>query len=221
VALRPIAALGRSLTATTGVPDASRGPAYRGAVLLAAVGAVLALGPIGLTLGFAGVAVAAVRTRSERARQSVRLLRELNDAVPLLQLGVAAGLTVRGCLLEALPWLRGRFADELSAAVLAAERGSSLADELDAVAARLGEVSRGVLVVLAAAERYGAPLGAPLALAAQDLRLKRRRQLEQAARRLPVRLLFPLAFGVLPAFVLLTVVPLVATSVSGLSLAGG
>jgi hypothetical protein len=53
-----------------------------------------------------------------------------------------------------------------------------------------------------------------------ELRLQRRRQLEITARRIPIRLLFPLALGVLPAFVLLTVVPLLVTSLEGLSLPG-
>jgi tight adherence protein C len=128
---------------------------------------------------------------------------------------------VRASLAAALPWMGGELAREAGAALLAAERGSSLGDELDALALRLGEVSRVLVVVLVAAERYGAPLAAPLALAADELRRKRRHQLEQAARRLPVRLLFPLALGVLPAFVLLTVVPLVATSLPGLGLPAG
>ena len=43
-----------------------------------------------------------------------------------------------------------------------------------------------------------------------------RHELEVAARRLPVLLLFPLVLCVLPAFVLLTVVPLLASSLHDL-----
>ena len=48
---------------------------------------------------------------------------------------------------------------------------------------------------------------APLARLADEDRAALRRAAEAHARRVPVRLLFPLVFLVLPAFVLLTVVP--------------
>jgi len=44
----------------------------------------------------------------------------------------------------------------------------------------------------------------------QPCRRQRRHELEAAVRRLPVRLTFPLACCSLPAFVVLTVVPLTA-----------
>jgi pilus assembly protein TadC len=51
-----------------------------------------------------------------------------------------------------------------------------------------------------------------------DCRLRRRRAAEEAARRLPVTLLFPLVLTTLPAFALLTIVPLLVGSFSSLSL---
>jgi len=59
--------------------------------------------------------------------------------------------------------------------------------------------------VLAGAERYGTPLLPALDRLALDARLDRRRRAEEAARRVPVKLLFPLVLCVLPAFGLLTV----------------
>ena len=53
-------------------------------------------------------------------------------------------------------------------------------------------------------------MGTVLSRLADDARRQRRHDLEAAVRRLPVRLSFPLVCCSLPAFVLLTVVPLVA-----------
>ena len=60
---------------------------------------------------------------------------------------------------------------------------------------------------LLASDRLGAPVGPALARLATEERAALRRRAEAHARRVPVRLLFPLVFLVLPAFVLLTVVP--------------
>ena len=66
---------------------------------------------------------------------------------------------------------------------------------------------RGLVDALLASDRLGAPVGPQLARLADEERAALRRRAEAHARRVPVKLLFPLVFLVLPAFVLLTVVP--------------
>jgi tight adherence protein C len=191
-----------------------------GQCVLLVVSATLVLGSRGLLVAAIVPAVLTVRRRSKEAARSRAVLRQLNDAVPLLQLAVGAGLTVRMALWSTVPWLRGELQDTVHAVLQEAERGRPLADALDRLPDDLGEACRGLVAVLSAADRYGSPLAEPLALVGGELRLQRRRQLEITARRIPIRLLFPLALGVLPAFVLLTVVPLLVTSLEGLSLPG-
>ena len=48
--------------------------------------------------------------------------------------------------------------------------------------------------------------------------MQRRRRAEVAARKLPVKLLFPLVLCILPAFALLTVVPVIVSSLRALEL---
>jgi pilus assembly protein TadC len=62
------------------------------------------------------------------------------------------------------------------------------------------------------------PLAPTLARLAADARHDRRRQAEAAARALPVRLSFPLVLCLLPAFVLLGIVPAMAPALQGLHL---
>jgi tight adherence protein C len=69
-----------------------------------------------------------------------------------------------------------------------------------------------------ASERYGAPLGPGLERLAYEVRADRRRRAEEAARKIPVKLLFPLVSCTLPAFGLLTVAPLIASAVRSLRL---
>ena len=61
-------------------------------------------------------------------------------------------------------------------------------------------------------KRLGTSLGSTLRSVAEDLRGERRARAEELARRAPIKMLFPLVFLILPAFLLLTVGPvLVAT----------
>jgi tight adherence protein C len=206
----------RSLGAAPREPRAWRSAA---AVAVAVVG--LTFGVWGVVAGAALVATASSAVRSRRHRRQRELVAAMAEAVPLLQLAVQAGLTVRASLAVTVPWLHGELAEGLRGAVAQSDAGVPMADALDVLGSRLGPAVLPLTTVLASADRYGAPVAGPLERLGAELRLQRRRQLEAAARRLPVKLLFPLVVGVLPAFVCLAVVPLVAASLQGVSIDGG
>ena len=94
--------------------------------------------------------------------------------------------------------------------------GRARADALGDQLAPLGERAHALADVLRDHLRYGVPLLPALERTSLELRLDRRRAAEVEARRVPVRLLFPLVTCVLPAFALLTVVPLLAASLDAL-----
>jgi tight adherence protein C len=96
-------------------------------------------------------------------------------------------------------------------------RTSSAAEALDLVVESAGTKVRPLADALAAHDRYGTALVPALERLAVEARVRRRRQAEEEARRLPVVLLFPLVLTTLPAFALLTVVPLLAGSFGSLS----
>jgi tight adherence protein C len=97
-------------------------------------------------------------------------------------------------------------------------RGAATGDVLAALLDACGPAVRPLVDALADHDRYGTPLGPVLDRVAIDSRLRRRRAAEEAARRLPVTLLFPLVLTTLPAFALLTIAPLLVGSFSSLSL---
>lgn len=155
-----------------------------------------------------------VRHRARR-RHEGRLVDELPEVVDLLAVALGAGLTIRLAVDAVIARLDGLIVDELRRVRRDADRGLRLGDALERLG-RLGEPVRPLAEALCASERYGVPIGAALAAVADDARIRRRRRAEEAARRLPVALLFPLVCCVLPAFVLLTVVPLLAGSLASL-----
>ena len=94
-------------------------------------------------------------------------------------------------------------------ALARAWRGASLADAIEGLRPVLGEEGRPLVAALVASVRHGAPVGPALEAAAVDLRTRARRRAEIRARKVPVRMLFPLVTCILPAFILLSVVPMV------------
>lgn len=128
-------------------------------------------------------------------------------------MAVAAGLTPYLAVEVAGRVIPAPFADRLAAVVGATHRGLSLAEALDAEAVA-SPVLQPLLVVLAASERSGAPAEAALRRLAAGIRADARRRALARARTVPVRLLFPLVLLVLPAFLLLTVAPVVLASLS-------
>jgi tight adherence protein C len=71
---------------------------------------------------------------------------------------------------------------------------------------------RRTVAAMTRAETLGSSLADALTELADQVRAARRAAMGERARRAPVKMLFPLVFMVLPAFLLLTVVPvLIAT----------
>lgn len=133
--------------------------------------------------------------------------REAPLAADLLAMALEAGLTPYLALEVAArygpPVTAGRFR-----AVLAAAAHQRLAEALEAEAARSPASALSALLrVLATSERLGTPAGPCLSRLAGDGRARLRQAALVRARTVPVRLLFPLVFLVLPAFLVLTVAP--------------
>jgi pilus assembly protein TadC len=144
------------------------------------------------------------RARRRAAERSVPLV------LDVLTVAARAGCTPRVALAATATWsppaTRGLLADVERRCRL----GVSLADSLDALAVEEPALAA-VAEVLALSERSGAPTAELLERLADEARADLRRRAEAHARRVPVRLLFPLVFLVLPAFGLLTVVPALLT----------
>jgi Flp pilus assembly protein TadB len=188
---------------------------------VAALGAlVLVTGAVVPPLGFAVLAAPFARRwtndRRDRRARARALGVALPETVDLLLLCAGAGMS----LPLSLPLVAARAPAPVGEALRAAERdvtgGGSRADALHAHLGALGDRGGALAHVLVDHLRYGVPLVPGLERAALELRLARRRHAEEEARRLPVRLLAPLLTCVLPAFVLLTVVPLLVAALRSL-----
>lgn len=163
------------------------------------------------------VAAPVLGARRRRARVEGEVHDQLPDVVDLLALTAAAGLPVGAAVVALGRRPGGPVGDALGAAAGHVVRGGGTADAL-ALLSAAGPALRPLVEALAQHDRYGSPLLPALERVAIEARARRRRRAEEAARRLPVTLLLPLVLTTFPAFVLLTVVPLLAGSLGSLSL---
>jgi tight adherence protein C len=143
------------------------------------------------------------KARGDRAA----VIASLPDATDLLLVAIHAGLTPELALRRLVTYLEGPLGEAVEQVFERLQDGDRFGDALDALIAVLGEPARPLVAALTGSERYGLPLGPALDVVATISRDQRRRAAETAARKLPVRLSFPLVLCILPAFIVLTVLP--------------
>ncbi len=146
--------------------------------------------------------------------------RALPEVIDLIILGVGSGLTSRHALKMSVPWLQEPFSSALSEVIRRSDGGEPFAVALEVATVELGPTVRPLINTLIASETDGAALLPALLRVSDEARRRRRVEAENRARRVPVSMLFPLVLCILPAFALLTVVPLLIGTLTELELPG-
>jgi tight adherence protein C len=191
-------------------------------------------GPAGVAFGVAGLAGAALdpvamlvvlcgawalrrwRTIKHRKAQLARRDAAIPDLVDLVATAVAGGHLPRDALVTSIGLAPAEVRPALTDLQVRLDRGERFADALARLPVALGEGIRPLVDALRAHVRDGVPLGPTLDRISTDARRQRRQQAQAAIRRLPVRLSVPLVTCTLSAFILLTVVPLAASTLHSL-----
>ena len=149
-----------------------------------------------------------------KSRQ-LELLHGFPDALDLLRLCVQAGLGLDAAIERVgreMRHARPVLSEEFALTGLALRAGSSRAEALRNLSQRVGLKDIDALVaMLIQADRYGTSVSESLAVHADALRTQRRLRAEEAAAKLPVKLLIPLIFCVFPSLLTVLLGPVVVT----------
>jgi tight adherence protein C len=157
-----------------------------------------------------------VIARRARRRQQ-RIGAQVPELAELLVATTGAGLNPPLAFRRAAEILDGPLGEELRMAVRGLDLGTPWSVVLQELAVRTGDTTIGRLVrSMARAQRLGTSLVSALHNVAEDLRNERQTRAEEIARRAPVKMLFPLVFLILPAFLLLTVGPVLLATLRNL-----
>jgi len=137
-----------------------------------------------------------------------RIQKELPDALDLLTITVEAGLAFDAAITQVARNTQGPLADEFYRVLQEIQLGRSRAEALEQMAERvhLEELSSFVGAVMQA-DNLGIPIAQVLRIQAKEMRIKRSQRAEEAAQKVPVKILFPLIFCILPSLFIVIMGP--------------
>ncbi len=158
-------------------------------------------------------------------RRGENLERALPNALDLLVLSVEAGQSLDAALIETSRELRNIYpelASEFGQVQTETRAGRSRSEVLYAMGQRTNcaEVKK-LVTVLIDSDRFGTSLGPSLRTHARYLRVRRRQEAQESARKLSVKLIFPVFFLIMPSIFVVTLGPAVLTFYEAIGLSLG
>jgi tight adherence protein C len=143
-------------------------------------------------------------------KRSAEIQKMLPDSIDLLTISVEAGLAFDAALAQVAQNTDGALAGEFSRVLREIQIGSSRADALHALAERTEvEDLRTFLNSMVQAEKLGVPIADVLRVQSSEMRVKRSQRIEEQAMKLPVKIIFPLLLGIMPALFIVILGPAV------------
>ena len=137
-----------------------------------------------------------------------RLRNELPDAIDLLTISVEAGLAFDAALAQVARNTEGPLGQEFFRVLQEMQIGTGRIDALRALSERTDLDELRVFVgAMVQAEGFGIPVANVLRVQSREMRVKRRQRAEEKAQKVPVKILFPLIFCIMPALFIVVLGP--------------
>jgi tight adherence protein C len=145
----------------------------------------------------------------------------LADSIDLLTISVEAGLGFDAALAHVAKNTDGPLAEEFRRVLQEMQIGMARSDALRALGERSSVIElRGFTTAMVQADAFGIPVGKVLRVQSSEMRVKRRQLAEEKAQKVPVKILFPLIFFILPTLFLVVMGPAVISMMGSFSTGG-
>ena len=195
-------------------PLLALGGALTGALLIAEnptpVNILLAVAASGLAYAVPDILI---RNHAQKRREQIKL--ELPDTLDQMLISVQAGLGFETAMARAGQSGRGPLADELIRTLQDIQVGRSRKEAYLAMAQRVDVPDlRSFVRAVVQADSYGVAIANVLNAQAKDMRVKRRQRAEEHAMKMPVKMLFPLIFTILPTLFIVLLGPTVMSTIA-------
>ncbi|MDH7568849.1 MAG: type II secretion system F family protein [Armatimonadota bacterium] len=175
----------------------------------------LLAGIVAMGLGFFGPDVM-IFSRTRRRRKQIQ--RSMPYVLDLLSVCVGAGLSFDAAMQKVAEKVRGPLTDEFRQVSYEVRIGKPRRDALRDMRDRCGVEDLNVFVAsLIQADRLGLSIGQVLRVQADLMRNLRRERAREAAMKIPIKMLFPLIFLILPAMFVVILGPAVLQMMQALS----
>jgi tight adherence protein C len=140
--------------------------------------------------------------RSEQVRK------DLPDALDLLTISVEAGMAFDAAVSQVARNTRGPLAEEFFRVLQEMQIGQSRSDAIRAMGERSDVPElRNFASAMVQADTLGIPIASVLRVQASEMRVKRSQRAEEQAQKVPVKILFPLIFCILPVLFIVIIGP--------------
>lgn len=172
-----------------------------GATLFQILGSTVASAAI----GFLAPNLALYQSGYNRTQQ---MRKDLPDAIDLLTISVEAGLAFDAALAQVARNTTGPVAEEFFRVLQEMQIGLGRSQAMRALGERsdLPEI-KGFVSAMVQADTFGIPVSRVLRVQSKELRIKRSQRAEEMAQKVPVKILFPLIFCILPALFIVVIGP--------------
>ncbi|MEI6364456.1 MAG: type II secretion system F family protein [Actinomycetes bacterium] len=176
---------------------------------------ILGLIVVSALLGYFGPNIALYQVGYNRTQQ---MARDLPDALDLLTISVESGMAFDSAVSQVARNTTGPLAEEFFRLLQEMQIGLSRSDAIRAMGERsdIPEL-RNFASSMVQAERLGIPVANVLRIQAGEMRTKRSQRAEEMAQKVPVKILFPLIFCILPVLFIVILGPAVISIFSSLS----
>jgi tight adherence protein C len=142
--------------------------------------------------------------------RSERIRRDLPDAMDLLTISVEAGLAFDAALAQVARNTYGPVADEFARVLQEMQIGTGRVNALRALSDRSDVAALQSFVgAMVQADAFGIPVANVLRVQSREVRVKRSQRAEEQAQRVPIKILLPLIFCILPCLFIIILGPAV------------